>query len=83
MQSGSHVVAFLLAILVFPLVATAGVGGSIAGPDCLTPTQTVAPQTIVGEWNCAALVEVRSSKSLRNGPPVVARALAIAHTCMY
>src|SRR5262249_28672954 len=27
--------------------------------------------------------EVRVSKSLRNGPPMVARALAIAHTCMY
>src|SRR5712691_12895210 len=29
------------------------------------------------------LVEVRLSKSLRNGPPIVARALAIVHTCMY
>src|SRR5262249_59405287 len=31
----------------------------------------------------AALAEVRLSRSLRNGPPIVARALAIAHTCMY
>src|SRR3989449_8167804 len=39
--------------------------------------------TVVVDWNAAALVEVRLSKSLRNGPPMVARALAIAHTCMY
>src|SRR5262249_54637113 len=35
------------------------------------------------EWNCAALVEIRESKLLRSGPPMVARALAIAHTCMH
>ena len=52
-------------------------------PDCLTPTRTVSPQTIVGTWNCAALVEIRASKPLRNGPSVVARALAIVHTCIY
>src|SRR5881296_3605680 len=39
--------------------------------------------TIVTDWNNAALEEVRLSKALRNGPPMVARALAIAHTCMY
>src|SRR2546428_13281822 len=39
--------------------------------------------TVVSDWNAAALAEVRLSKSLRNGPPMVARALAIAHTCMY
>ena len=55
----------------------------VQAPDCLTPTRTVAPQTIVGVWNCAALVEVRASKALRNGPPIVARALAIVHTCIY
>src|SRR5438876_9030562 len=38
---------------------------------------------VVCDWNNAALAEVRLSKSLRNGPPIVARALAIAHTCMY
>jgi hypothetical protein len=36
--------------------------------------------TIVVDWNNAALAEVRAS---RLGPPIVARALAIAHTCMY
>src|SRR5262244_1096876 len=42
-----------------------------------------ASATVVSDWNAAALAEVRLSKSLRNGPPIVARALAIAHTCMY
>jgi hypothetical protein len=41
---------------------------------------TPAAATIVGDWNAAALAEVRLSKL---GPPIVARALAIAHTCMY
>jgi membrane-associated phospholipid phosphatase len=39
--------------------------------------------TVVTDWNSAALAEVRLSTSPRNGPPMVARALAIAHTCMY
>jgi hypothetical protein len=39
--------------------------------------------SVVSDWNAATLAEVRLSKSLRNGPPIVARALAIAHTCMY
>src|SRR6516225_1621804 len=39
-----------------------------------------AGATIVTDWNNAALAEVRASKL---GPPMVARALAIAHTCMY
>src|SRR5262245_30717675 len=44
---------------------------------------TSASASVVSDWNAAALAEVRASKSLRNGPPIVARALAIAHTCMY
>src|SRR5436309_10955516 len=44
---------------------------------------TSARATVVSDWNAAALAEVRLSKALRNGPPIVARALAIAHTCMY
>src|SRR5262245_33775358 len=42
-----------------------------------------AQATVVSDWNAAALAEVRLSRALRNGPPIVARALAIAHTCMY
>lgn len=44
---------------------------------------TSAGASIVSDWNAAALQEVRLSRSLRNGPPMVARALAITHTCMY
>jgi uncharacterized protein DUF6851/vanadium-dependent haloperoxidase-like protein len=92
------VIVGLLAFLGFPIAAAAqSDGGATVGiegagviimdpsvaPDCLTPTRTSPPQTIVGDWNCAALVEVRASTGLRNGPPIVARALAIAHTCMY
>src|SRR5215475_15093733 len=44
---------------------------------------TSSRATIVSDWNAATLAEVRLSRSLRNGPPIVARALAIAHTCMY
>jgi len=35
---------------------------------------------VVVSWNAAALEGVRDS---RLGPPMVARALAIVHTCMY
>src|SRR5258708_24031062 len=44
---------------------------------------SAASATAVSDWNNAALAEVRLSKALRNGPPMVARALAIAHTCMF
>jgi len=37
-------------------------------------------QNVVVQWNKAALQGVRDSKL---GPPMVARALAIVHTCMY
>ncbi len=42
--------------------------------------QSPASDTIVVQWNKAALQGVRDS---RIGPPMVARALAIAHTCMF
>ena len=41
---------------------------------------TAASATIVSDWNNTALAEVRAAKF---GPPIVARALAVAHTCMY
>src|SRR5213593_545306 len=56
-----------------------GVATFVAALVCATS----AWATVVSDWNEAALVEVRLSKSLRNGPPIVARALAIVHTCMY
>jgi hypothetical protein len=36
--------------------------------------------SVVSDWNQVALAEVRLAKQ---GPPVVARSLAIAHTCIY
>jgi hypothetical protein len=56
-----------------------GVATFVAALVCATS----AWATVVSDWNAAALAEVRLSRSLRNGPPIVARALAIAHTCMY
>ena len=53
------------------LAAQAGATGSGTSP---------AAPSVVATWNAAALAEVRLG---RLGPPVVARALAIAHTCMY
>ena len=44
------------------------------------PSVAAQAASIVSEWNKAALAEVRLNKF---GPPIVARALAVAHTCMY
>lgn len=45
----------------------------------LVPVQATA--SIVSDWNKVALAEVRINS--RVGPPIMARALAIAHTCIY
>ena len=45
----------------------------------LLPAQAAA--SIVSEWNKVALAEVRIAS--RVGPPILARALAITHTCIY
>jgi hypothetical protein len=42
--------------------------------------QSLSRQNVVGEWSHAALQGVRHSKL---GAPMVSRALAIVHTCMY
>ena len=39
-----------------------------------------AAASIISDWNQTALVEVRLA---RQGPPIVARSLAVAHTCIY
>ena len=46
----------------------------------LTALPAAQATSVVTQWNNAALQEVRLGKL---GPPVVARALAVAHTCMY
>jgi len=44
------------------------------------PALAQTAQSVVVTWNDAALQEVRLGKL---GPPIAARALAVAHTCMY
>ncbi|HLZ69337.1 MAG TPA: phosphoesterase [Dehalococcoidia bacterium] len=68
-------------------LATAGVlrGGSddpaLARSHERTPRRPLASaDTIVVQWNNAALQAIRATKP---GPPMVARALAILHTCIY
>jgi hypothetical protein len=46
----------------------------------LPPAAHVPAESVVLQWNAAALQGVRNSKL---GPPMVARALAIIHTCAY
>ncbi len=55
-------------------------GAVIALACTAMTTPTCAEPTVVVAWNRAALQEVRLT---RQGPPIAARALAIAHTCMY
>jgi len=45
-----------------------------------TPTASAATDSVVVRWNTAALAAVRASTL---APPVVARALAMIHTCVY
>jgi hypothetical protein len=61
------------------VVASAGGAASLALPARLARADRLG-DSIVLRWNDALLDGVRSS---RLGPPMIARALAIAHTCMY
>jgi hypothetical protein len=63
-------------------LVAAGVGAaSLAFPGLDSSARGVPPRdSVVLRWNEAFLQGVRSSKL---GPPMVARALAIAHTCIY
>jgi len=60
----------------------AGAGGALLLVPQLAWARSPSPagDTIVVRWNSAALPGVRDSKL---GPPKVARALAIVHTCIY
>jgi hypothetical protein len=55
-------------------------GNSSTAQVKLTPTHQSGPPSIVMQWNDAAL-QLISNGHL--GPPIVARVLAIVHTCMY
>jgi Domain of unknown function (DUF6851)/VCPO second helical-bundle domain len=69
------------------LVAAAGAGGAaLLLPGIATAAgrfrhrARASADSVVLQWNAAALQAVRES---RLGPPMVARALAIVHTCAY
>jgi len=60
------------------LVVASTLAGGMINPA--PPANAAAGDTIVVRWNEMLLDSVRHSTL---GPPMVARALAIAHTCMY
>ncbi|NOU43821.1 MAG: vanadium-dependent haloperoxidase [Methyloglobulus sp.] len=53
---------------------------SVSAVLAVSYSGSVAAGTVVTQWNDAALEAIRAT---RTAPPVVARALAITHTCMY
>jgi hypothetical protein len=71
-ESMSQSVRFQVPVL-FVIVAAVAMCPRLAGAHEVTPS-------IVIRWNQAALQAVRDSTL---GPPMVARALAIVHTCIY
>jgi hypothetical protein len=64
------------ALLVVPGLGWPGGPSQVAGPRA----EAAPGDGVVLRWNAAALQGVRDSKL---GPPMVARALAIVHTCVY
>ena len=46
----------------------------------VTPTHSSGPPSVVMQWNNAALQMIKNGHL---GPPIVARVLAVVHTCMY
>jgi hypothetical protein len=46
----------------------------------VTPTRSSSPTSVVIQWNNAALQMIANGHL---GPPIVARALTVVHTCMY
>jgi hypothetical protein len=62
------------------LVTVAAVAAVSLGPTPSAHAAAAPPDNVVLQWNTGVLQAVRDS---RLGPPMVARALAIAHTCMY
>jgi hypothetical protein len=61
-------------------IATAALFGTSLGHAESRTHERTASRNVVLHWNDVALEAVRRT---RLGPPIVARALAIVHTCMY
>lgn len=53
---------------------------SVTALLAVSPTVFAAGNTVITKWNDAALEAIRITHP---GPPIVARSLAITHTCMY
>src|SRR5207245_7685016 len=68
-----------LATVLSTLPATGSTAETSAGASPATPGGGQADNVVL-RWDAAALQAVRDS---RLGPPMVARALAVVHTCMY
>lgn len=62
------------AVAAIALLMLSGVGGAMPAAS------TGAPDNLVVRWNSVVLEAIRNSTL---GPPMVARALATVHTCMY
>lgn len=62
------------------VLALAIVAGPMPAGPAAAPRAEAAHTTVAAQWNETLLEAVRNSTL---GPPMVARALAIAHTCMY
>uniref|UniRef100_UPI001C4FBEA6 hypothetical protein n=1 Tax=Crenothrix polyspora TaxID=360316 RepID=UPI001C4FBEA6 len=52
----------------------------LMGLMTLVQSESAFAETTVTRWNKAALQAIRTTQP---GPPIVARALAVAHTCMF
>jgi hypothetical protein len=71
-----------LCLLARLTILAAGLWFAACASATVCPPLTVPSQTVVTDWNCATLTEITPVAS-KIGPPPAARALAIAHTCMY
>src|SRR5262249_9218392 len=69
---------FVLSVEITPS-GRGAVAGGLTHEDAVGP-QLESGDNVVSQWNQVALQAVRNTKP---GPPMVARALAIVHTCMY
>jgi hypothetical protein len=70
---------FVLSVEITPS-GHGAVAGSLTHEDAIAPPPLVSGDNVVTQWNQAALQAVRNT---RLGPPMVARALAVVHTCIY
>lgn len=68
------------AVVVALLGTASALAGISASPSAALPPGSFPGDGVVVQWNAAALAGVRTSKL---GPPMVSRALAVVHTCIY